>query len=223
MYAYGFSTRKGGNIQDARVREQFLASLSLDPRRVVLARQVHGNQIAAVDSKDAGREIPDADGLVSKDPSVVLGVRVADCVPLLFVDPKTRVMGVAHAGWRGTLGMIAKNVIEKMKSLGAHAEDVLVFIGPHIGMCCYDVPKERAQRFLDAFGNDPKIASFIEGKWHLDVGYANFLTLVAQGILPAHIHSQITCTSCQVEKFFSYRKDTKDTFGEMMGVMAWKT
>jgi len=87
-------------------------------------------------------------------------------------------------------------------------------------MCCYDVPAERAQRFLDMFGNNPKVASLIEGKWHLDVGYANFLTFVDQGIFPKNIHSPIACTSCQVENFFSYRKDTKKTFGEIMGV-AW--
>ncbi len=222
MFVY--SKRHDGDMRDATKRKAFLRSLHL-PLNLILPEQVHGTEIAVVSSEDIEKKIPNVDGLVSKatpDQNFILGVLVADCVPLLLVDPKTRILGVVHAGWRGTIGGIARKVVEVMKTLGAQSKDILVSIGPHIGMCCYDVPAERAQRFLDMFGNNPKVASLIEGKWHIDIGYANFLTLVDQGILPKNIHSPITCTSCQVENFFSYRKDKKETFGEMMGVVTWK-
>lgn len=223
MYVYGFSTRKQGDMQTSQERRAFLKSLALDPQRLVLAQQIHGDRIAVVTRKETGGEIPDVDGLVSADQHVILGVRVADCVPLLFVDPKTRSIGAAHAGWRGTVSGIAKGMINTMKSLGAQPKNIVTFIGPHIGMCCYDVSEERSRLFLKTFRNDPKVASLIEGTWHLDLGYANFLTLIDVGILPNHIDGPPTCTSCQVDTFFSYRKDSQKTFGEFMGVIGWKT
>ncbi len=212
-------------MRDATKRKAFLRSLHL-PLNLILPEQVHGTEIAVVNSKDIEKKIPNVDGLVSKatpDQNFTLGVLVADCVPLLLVDPKTRILGAVHAGWRGTIGGIARKIVEVMKTLGAQPKDILVSIGPHIGMCCYDVPAERAQRFLDIFHNDPKVASLIEGEWHIDVGYANFLTLVDQGILSKNIQASIGCTSCQIDTYFSYRKDTKETFGEMIGIVTWKT
>lgn len=223
MYMYGFSTREQGDMRRDTKREAFLKFLSLDAASLVLAQQIHGDRIAVVTRKETGRQIPDVDGLVSADQHVILGVRVADCVPLLFVDPKTRIIGAAHAGWRGTVSGIAKGIIHTMKSLGAQPKNIVAFIGPHIGMCCYDVSGERAQLFLKTLHNDPKVASLIEGTWHLDLGYANFLTLIDGGILSSHIDGPPTCTSCQVDTFFSYRKDNKKTFGEQMGVIGWKT
>ena len=211
-------------MRDATKRKAFLRSLHL-PLNLILPEQVHGTEIAVVSSKDIEKKIPNVDGLVGKvtpDQNFILGILVADCVPLLLVDPKARVIGVAHAGWKGTLGGIAKNVIEKMKTVGAQPKDILVSIGPHIGMCCYDVSADRAKLFREEFHDEPKVSSLIEGKWHLDLGYGNFLTLIDAGVLTNHIDGLPTCTSCQIDTYFSYRKDTKETFGEMMGVVAWK-
>lgn len=221
MYEFHYSTKNFGDMRSSKNREEFLNYHKLDSKPLIIPEQVHGNNVVVVSKEEAGSLIMGADGLVTGDDTLVLGVLAADCVPLLFVDPKKRMFGVVHAGWRGTLGGIVKNIIDKMKVLGAHPKDILVSIGPHIGMCCYDVPQERVQHFFDMFGNDSKVASFIEGKWYLDVGYANFLSLVDQGIFSKNIHSPIVCTSCQIDTYFSYHKNKK-SFGEMMGVIAWK-
>ncbi len=223
MFAY--SKRHDGDMRDAMKQETFLRSLHL-PYNLIMPEQVHGTEIVVVSSKDIGKKIPNVDGLVGKltsDQNFTLGVFVADCVPLLFLDPKKRIIGASHAGWRGTLGKITKNIIDTMKTLGAQQKDILVSIGPHIGMCCYDVSADRAKLFREEFHDEPKVSSLIEGKWHIDLGYANFLTLIDAGVLTNHIDGLPTCTSCQIDTYFSYRKDAKETFGEMMGVVAWKT
>ncbi len=200
-----FTTRRDGDIRKKTMKD------------AVAAEQVHGNTIAVVSLKDAGSVIPSVDGLVSRDP-VCLVVHVADCVPILAWDEDASVVGAAHAGWKGTMGHIAGNLITAMQKEGADAKKIHVSIGPHIGMCCYDVSGERAERFLQEFGT-AKVASFFENAWHVDIGWANYSELMRVGILPEHISAPIVCTSCQVDRYFSYRKDSNDTFGEQMGAV----
>ncbi len=205
-------------MRSPKSREVFLKLLTVGPKQLILPEQVHGNKVVEVSEKRKD-QTPGSDGLVSRDDSVVLGVLAADCVPLMFVDPKKRIAGVAHAGWRGTLANIAANTVEAMKALGSHPEDVMVSIGPHIGACCYDVPKERALKFQHRFGK----TLMPEGKdhWQIDLGKANVLSLTKAGILPKHIKQSAICTCCD-QDYFSYRRDTKETFGEIMGVIVWK-
>ncbi len=211
-FIHGFSTRAMGDMKmNSENRKNFLELLSLSEKNVATAKQVHSNKVGV-------------DALVLNQDSIFSAAAVffADCVPVLCVDPKNKVIAAVHAGWKGTVGKIAVNSIDAMQKAGAEAENILVSIGPHIGMCCYDVPEERAKLFLDAFDREPKVASIIEGSWHLDLGYTNYLQLMSAGVKPEHIDAPPTCTSCQVNDFFSYRKDSKETFGEMMGVIGWK-
>lgn len=199
-------------------RENFLRQLTLGHKQLVIPQQVHGNKVIEVSRRQTDQTLG-SDGLVSSDTSLVLGVLVADCVPLLFFDPKKRVMGVAHAGWRGTLANIASNTVEKMKALGSNPEDITVSIGPHIAACCYDVPKERAMKFQQSFGDD--VIEEEKNQWKIDLGKANVLGLTKVGIKPEHIETSAICTCCNRD-YFSYRRDSKETFGEILGVVVWK-
>lgn len=220
---HGYSGRRLGDMRKSENQKKFLHLLELNPTNFVSSEQIHANNIQIVTDRDLGKEIPGTDGLVYKRDNGMssLAVRVADCVPILAVDPETCVIGVAHAGWKGTLGNIASNLITTMKSQGAVGSRTLVSIGPHVGMCCYSVPEERAHQFAKMFNSDPRTISHIEGASHLDLGYANVRQLLEAGISADHIDAAITCTSCQVDTFYSYRKDTGETFGEILGVIGY--
>ena len=116
---------------------------------IAIPQQVHGTRIAVVTKKDQGKTISGVDGLVSKDISI--GVSFADCVPILAVDPEAKIIGTAHAGWKGTLHGIAQELILAMKNAGADVKNIYISIGPHIGMCCYNVGEDRAKAFQNKF------------------------------------------------------------------------
>lgn len=215
---HGFSSRSLG---DARVPEneaEVVRRITGTDTRVIGARQVHGADVAIADSRSP-RVIPDVDGVVTILPDTVVEVRVADCVPILLVDPIAKVAAAVHAGWRGTLAHIARHAVEKMIRAGATGENIYAAIGPHIGRCCYTVDVDRAEMFLTAFGADTQNAFLAPDGWRLDLGFINRTELIGAGVPAHHIDAPIMCTSCQVDTFFSYRKDTKDTFGEIIGII----
>lgn len=219
---HAFSSRELGDMRIEANRRKFLTVYGLDDYSLVMPQQVHGDVISAVNDTSE-KEISGADGLVYRkqgNQKIALGVVTADCVPILAADPKARIIGAAHAGWRGTLNNISRHLIEAMHELGADSKNILVSIGPHIGACCYNVTKERADKFIDQFENDAKAISFWDDGWHLDLGYMNFLQLIKSGIPQKNIYVALACTSCQHDKWFSYRKDTKESFGEMLSFIS---
>ncbi|MBI5019641.1 peptidoglycan editing factor PgeF [Candidatus Gottesmanbacteria bacterium] len=217
---HGYSSRELGDARKPEYAKTFVKRITGKDAKMLRASQVHGASVALVGA-DSPEIIPEADGMVTADKSIVLEVHVADCVPLLLVDPVAKISAVAHAGWRGTFGRIARNTVDKMRDAGAVAENIRVSVGPHIGRCCYVVDEARAQSFLNEFGFDERIAGVSEGGWHLDLGFVNRNELLAAGITEEHIDAPVTCTSCQIDNFFSYRKDTKETFGEIIGIVGY--
>lgn len=217
---HGFSVRSMGDMKDNRKnRESYSHALGI-PTPPVLAEQVHGNLISVIDEaiQDA---VHGVDGLVSR--GIPIAVVAADCVPALLVDPSAHICAVVHAGWQGTLGGIVTNAVDRMVECGANLDAIAACIGPHIGACCYDVPEERAKAFINKFGPEDKLAiRQRDGRWHLDIGWANYRQLLDSGVAVHHIDAPPTCTSCQNETFFSYRKDTKDTYGEILGVIGFR-
>lgn len=195
---HGYSTR-------TERKEKFFGALGVNREDLVIGQQVHGVRIAKVSDTNKGKTLPGIDGLISKN--LPIGVTFADCVPILAVDLGSKIIGTAHAGWKGTLKGIARELITVMKKAGADTRNIYVSIGPHIGMCCYNVLPDRAQAFQKQFGNDERIASRVGGEWHLDLGYANYQTLCESGIQKEHIDAPVTCTSCQADLFTSFRKD----------------
>lgn len=223
---HGFSSRElgDGGLKKKPANwpnvQKFLASLGLKKKNLVLMEQVHQNQIKVVTGKNRGEMVAGVDGLITTRPEVVLGVRTADCLPILLYDPVRKVIGAAHAGWKGVLRNIPQKMVEVMIRLGSLPEDILVGIGPHIAGCCYNIEAQRVERFRKKF-NSPK-GMIIEKKneIYLDLVIPAVLQLVHTGVLRKNIYCPPTCTSCQNKEFFSYRKDSNKTYGEMLGVIS---
>lgn len=213
--SHGYSTRWFGDMRVIQSRNKFIKRWG---HKIIIAQQVHGVRIKRVGKPDHGYKTNGYDGLVSD--TGVLGVTFADCVPILAADIRAGIIGTAHAGWKGTLAGIAKELVLDMEAVGADRKNIFISIGPHIGMCCYSVHDDRARAFRQIFGVDEKIASRIQGQWYLDIGYANYRELLEVGIDKEHIDAPPTCTSCQIVDFNSYRKDPKEKFGVQLGVVA---
>lgn len=143
--------------------EILTAALGSTPEDVVCTDQTHTVNIRIVSKEDAGkgvlipRDYSDVDGLVTNEKNLVLAVFYADCVPILFVDPKKEVIGAVHSGWRGTVGRIGREMINIMKEkYKCDPADIIVGIGPSICQSCYEVSDDVAQRFLEEFREDIK-------------------------------------------------------------------
>lgn len=169
----------------------------LPDNRIVCLRQVHSDRIVTVE--DAPFEgFPEADGVVSADPSTVLCIRTADCVPVLLWDEVLQVSGALHAGWRGlALGIVAKG-LDLMRSMGCR--DIHVGLGPAIGPCCYTVGPE----VVRALGTEPSTSS--TGSLSVDLHAVALRQATAFGVDPLRIHVLRSCTCCTAS-YFSYRRD----------------
>ena len=179
---------------------------------VVSPHQVHGTAVAVVTERDRGRVIPQTDALVTRSPNVPLMLRFADCAPLFFYDPVQRAVGLAHAGWRGTVAGVGRATVEAMVgSFGSRPGDLLAGIGPAIGVCCYEVGEDVAQEACEAFPSTGQpedrgpLASEPNGRWHLDLWAANRRQLEESGVRQIEVAG--TCTSCHTEEWFSHRAE----------------
>ncbi|WP_379131578.1 peptidoglycan editing factor PgeF [Paenibacillus sp. sgz500958] len=191
--------------------------------------QTHGVNIAEVTSADRGRgsqdrtsAFADTDGLLTNVPGVLLTSFYADCVPLYFYDPVRSVVGLAHAGWKGTVGQIAEAMVKKMGQIyGSLPQDILAAIGPSIGACCYEVndhvmdyvhPLEDSLRREGAGSESLYTPSDNSpGKSMLNLKELNRRIMIKAGILPTHIECTTWCTSCNTDLFFSHRKENGST------------
>lgn len=188
-----------------------------EPSQLQMMRHVHGTSVWKV-----GEPLPDPaefDGLVTDQVGPVLGAFAADCIPLLFADPVARVIGSAHAGWRGTVHGVATNVISRMGELGSRPQNVRVALGPSIGACCFEVGPEVVDEFRQVFGDVPGMVVAGPKKDHIDLRVAMRAQLERAGVRPENIDASPPCTRCEAERFFSYRRDGKDG-GVHMGFIA---
>ncbi|MBC7326407.1 MAG: peptidoglycan editing factor PgeF [Moorella sp. (in: Bacteria)] len=189
-------------------------ALELPLRNWVIGEQVHNNRVALVDRRHAGRgaadlatALPGVDALVTGDPGISLVAFYADCVPLYLVDPLKRAVGLAHAGWKGTVLRIGSRVVARMAAaFNSKAGDLLAVIGPAIGPCCYQVD-DRVAAMVEE--NLPWAAEVLApdgpGHYRLDLPRSNYLELLAVGLKAEHIAVAGLCTCCQAATFFSYR------------------
>jgi hypothetical protein len=142
---------------------------------------------------------------------VLLGVKTADCVPVLLGDARTGACAAVHAGWRGTLAEIVGRALERLSAeYGTRAEDVRAAIGPAARGCCYEVGRE----VIDAFGEKfPRAGEWFrgtrEGHALVDLQRASLEQLVAAGVPAARVHTLPLCTMCRTDLFFSYRREKK--------------
>jgi len=200
-----------------RVREnrrRFAGAIGVEPSAVVCAAQVHGNRVASVDENSAGagfddREtaVPDVDGLVTDRPGLALWLGFADCVPILAYDPARPAVGIAHAGWRGTLAGVATELVSTMvRRFGTQPADLRVAIGPSIGPCCYTVGSDLVATFDRGCDASEDLFSIgADGRQRLDLWEANRRLLLRAGVAAERISSTDLCTACRASEFFSHR------------------
>jgi YfiH family protein len=224
---HGFSTRAWGDMRMKNKRESFLQMMGLEHHELYYKVQMHSDLIHSISAETNVSSLSDADGAIvftagAIERRIALTVRAADCVPILFVDPKTLTIGIVHAGWQGTVRGIVGKAVAIMCQGGSDVKDILVWIGPHIGPCCYSVDIFRAEKFKELYASQTGVVKKSKNTYVIDLGLANSLDLQKSGILQSNIHSEPACTSCSVDTYFSYRKDTQASYGVMMGVLAWK-
>jgi purine-nucleoside/S-methyl-5'-thioadenosine phosphorylase / adenosine deaminase len=175
------------------------------PLPITTLRQIHSDQV--VDAKAVHDRTAEGDALVTHQVGQRIGVRTADCVPILLVDANTRAVAAVPAGWRGTLaGIASKAVLRLCAEFGTDPADVHVAIGPAIGACCYEVGVEVAERFSDIFAGSVPLRS-PNGRPLLDLIEANRRTLIAASVPEHQVYSSGLCTYCCRNDFFSYRRD----------------
>lgn len=219
----GMSERRHGNMRvgpngsplDIIARARFVTELGIPSDSVVAPVLVHGKGVISVtNDPPAGRF--EADGLVTGELRLYLSVTAADCLPVFFVDGQERVVGLAHAGWRGLLrGVIAETVIA-MGAQGGEPARLQVAIGPSIGPCHYEVGISVAQQFQEQLGRD--VVARREGGLFLDLRKAAARLLGRAGIAPSNIRLSPTCTFCE-ERLFSHRRDGARGVEAMMAVI----
>ena len=230
---HGFSTRMGGvstgiyesmNLsftrgdEDASVRENFErfgAAIGVRTSDMVFSRQTHTSNVRIVTEEDRGKGIvcpvdyANVDGLVTDVPGLCLVTFYADCVPLFFLDPVRKVIGLSHSGWRGTVAKIGLETVKKMQEVyGSRPEDTLACIGPSICQSCYEVSSDVIDAFREAFSQELWEALFYEkpdGKYQLNLWKANEAVFAEAGILPEHIAVTNICTNCNPELLYSHR------------------
>lgn len=245
LLSAGFSGRNGGSGSGHYDSLNLALHVGDDPETVAVNRtnlaeaagfsyeawtcgeQVHLTRVAVVTQADKGlgradREsaFADTDGLITNVPGIMLTSFYADCVPLYFLDPIHRVVGLAHAGWKGTVGQIAERMIQAMRDeFGSAPEQIRTAIGPSIGDCCYEVDEFVMSKVREIVPADSGIditervasSSVNPGRSMLNLKELNRIIMIKAGILPSRIECTSYCTSCRSDLFFSYRKENGKT------------
>ncbi|SDY59925.1 peptidoglycan editing factor PgeF [Thermoactinomyces sp. DSM 45892] len=203
-------------------RKSLMRDLSFSLDSFTCGEQVHGVTIAYVTDRDRGRgnrdresAFSDTDGLFSSEEDLLLASFYADCVPLFFYAPEIDVIGVAHAGWKGTVQKIGPKMIDEMVTKGADRSKIRVAIGPSIGVCCYEVDEHVLRPMKDALAcQDLPLSvalSTATYKAMLDLKEANAQLCKQVGLRDDQIVKSNYCTSCSKEYFHSHRRDKGDT------------
>lgn len=189
---------------------------------IITINQVHGNTVMVLDKplKDISYyQKFDGDAIVTALYNVPIAIRSADCLPILLYDEKNFTIGVAHAGWRSTVEKIALKTIDAMKrEFGSRPQDIKAAFGPFIGPCCYSVEPFLVKRFDKAMLS---ISSFLisDSSTKLDLAHANKTQLVQAGLKEKNISKKAPCTSCNTDRYYSYREEGEDTGRELSIIM----
>ena len=235
---HGFFTRKGGASSGvfsglncgfgssdqhdivAINRARVAAALDLPAQQLVGVHQVHSAKVETVTAPHAG-PAPEADGIVTGTPGLGLAILTADCQPVLFADAEARVIGAAHAGWKGALGGVLQATVAAMEALGARRKRILAVIGPTISQCNYEVGDEFRENFLS---HDAAYARFFSigqgGKFHFDLPAFGLFQLESCGIGACRWTGH--CTYAEPDRFYSYRRSVhlkEADYGRLVSVI----
>lgn len=212
-----------GDDQGAVVRNRTLLAeaVGISTQGLTMARQVHGARVDVVSRESRGRgaidsrgEIDEADAMVTDVEDICLVVLLADCVPVIFYDTRKNVIGIAHAGWKGTVQRISEKTVTALEDrFGSAPHDIIVGIGPSAGPCCYEVGPEVASEVERVFGNRAGCLRNDDAgdKHYLDLWRANMAQLVQSGIPEENIEVAKICTCHHNDVFYSFRADKGKT------------
>src|SRR3990167_6467110 len=196
-----FGSIKNNGIINKKNLKKFLDAMRVDIKTVIFPEQVHGSRVVAInDSKK--NYILNADGLITNKKNVFLGIVTADCLPVIFYDNKTGIIGIAHAGYKGLLSGIVEEMLKVMKKMGADVENMKIAIGPAIGVCCYEVSQE-----------------IRKGKYFLDLKNIAKQSLMSEGVAESNIEVSDICTKDNVKDFYSFRGEGPKNFGEFATIV----
>ena len=238
---HGFFTREGGSSggiyasnncgfgssddpeRVAENRRRSLAQIGLPPETLVTVHQVHGVDVAVAEKPWPPKQAPHGDALVTDRPGVALGILAADCAPILFADATARVIGAAHAGWRGALAGVGETTVAVMRRLGARPENIAAAIGPCIARRSYEVGPEFPAPFLKQDARNGDFFAPAKREKHFMFDLAGYLTrrLTALGLKSVETLSNDTCG--EERRFFSYRRATlrgEKDYGRNLSVIA---
>ncbi len=178
--------------------------------QVVSPFQVHGRNVVRVSARDGGMVIPATDALITDAPDVALLLRFADCVPVLFYDPVQRVVGLAHAGWRGAaVGVVPATALAMATAFGSRPEDVWAGIGPAIGPRHYSVGDEVVEAIQATLPAGAPAATRRDGRWMMDLPAALEAQLRAVGV--TQVEQSGLCTASRVDEWYSHRAEAGRT------------
>lgn len=240
---HGFSTRLGGvskepwssmNISTTRGddpaaveenKRRIAAAIGVRPEDLTFTHQTHTTNVKVVEETDRGKRFPETDGMVTDVPGICLVTFYADCVPLYFVDPVRKAIGLSHSGWRGTVGRIGRETVETMtRQYGTDPADLVAAIGPSICQDCYEVSEDVIEEFRRAFREELWGDLFYQkadGKYQLNLWKANEAVLVEAGIPQEQIAVTNLCTHCNPKILFSHRSQG-DRRGNLSAFLALK-
>lgn len=202
-------------------RRRVAAWFRLPVERLATVHQIHSPDVVTVDAAYDGTR-PQADAIVTATPGVVLGVLAADCGPVLFADPENRVVGAAHAGWKGALNGVLENTIDAMVALGAERGSIVACLGPSISNRSYEVGPEFVERFLAHDQNYARYfsASAKDGHSMFDLPALTVDRLTSAGVTAESLG---LCTYPDADRFFSYRRTTharEEDYGRQISAIA---
>jgi len=222
-----FSRKQDGNMSlcygdtngSLENRNKFLASIGIDYKNLICAKQVHGRNVVYVGEKDKGKgaldyehSIADTDGFFTDKKGVPIACLTADCLPVFIYDPMKPAVAILHAGWRSTEKNICAEGVRAMQDkFGSQAHRMIVGFGPSIGPCCFEVEKDFKSNF--PYGLIKK-----DNRVFMDIALVNQQQLISCGIKEKNVFDPKICTFSDNENFFSFRKEA-DKSGRMISVI----
>ena len=218
------------NVLKNRVR--LAGSLGINVENFFYTRQEHGNKVFLINNENVLQNnnsltsaIPVSDALITDCKGICLLIFVADCVPVLLFDYKKKVIGLVHAGWKGTASLITSKTVQQMQShYECRVQDIVCAIGPSVGPCCYEVGSEVIDKVRECFPEGLKLIHSPNNgnKYFFDLWRANKIQLRSCGIPEENIEIASICTFCHPDLFFSSRKEHKLTGRFAAGIMLRK-
>ena len=221
IIAHGITTRSCGDMSPVAGKDNYQRMASIlfqsDPKTIFVCRQIHGNNIYKPEKRCAYP--PEADALITNRKGITLSIFTADCLPIFILDPEKEVIGLVHAGWRGTMARIGQKTLLEMKKIyQTNPKDCIIGIGTGICGKCYEIGATVVEYMLKEFASFTSFLQQKNGKNLLDISSLNKQQFKEAGVLEKNISVCKYCTAENNSLFYSYRMEGENA-GRMMSVL----